>query len=324
MTTKRKSRKWGTEKKWFSSSEAARYLGVSVDTIRQLDESGELRAGRTKGGHRRFSRKALDAYLTRKGRGGSTRKGRGGSPGVQERPRRPSRPVERPEPIPDPLEEDPEEFEPGDEYDEPFVEPPPPPAPPINPLERFAREMEERRKREEAEAPLRRLVTLKQYGLNQIGWGIPDSWHARVAAALESYVTLKTFPAWVSDVGAYRIVRGKVEEVLQPYHDEVARKKAEQTRREEEAANKRRQEEEEVREERRVQELINDGMRHARSETMFDWESDDRDRALRDVERMLKDSVESDWTEHEVKDAVNDELNEWEDDDPEADEEVEP
>jgi len=315
MTTKRKSQKWGTEKKWFSSSEAARYLGVSVDTIRQLDESGELRAGRTKGGHRRFSRKALDAYLTRKGRGGSPR--------VQERPRRPSRPVERPEPIPDPLEEDPEDFEPGDQYDEPFVEAPPPPAPPINPLEKFAHEIDEWRKREKDEAPLRRLVTLKQYGLNQIGWGIPDSWHARVAAALESYVTLKTFPAWVSDVDAYRIVRGKVEEVLQPYHDEVARQKAEEARREEEAATKRRQQEEEAQEERRVQELINDGMRHARSETMFDWESDDRDRALRDVERMLKDSVESDWTEHEVKDAVNDELNEWEDDDPEADEEVE-
>ena len=203
------------------------------------------------------------------------------------------------------------------------MEAPPPPPPPVNPLEKFAREMEERRKREKDEAPLRRLVILKQYGLNQIGWGIPDSWHARVAAALESYVTLKTFPAWVSDVDAYRIVRGKVEEALQPYHDEVARKKAEETRREEEAANKRRQEEEEAQEGRRVQELINDGMRHARSETMFDWESDDRDRALRDVERMLKDSVESDWTEHEVKDAVNDELDEWEDDDPEADEEVE-
>src|SRR5207244_8074138 len=105
MATKGKSQRWGTEKKWFSSSEAARYLGVSVDTIRQLDESGELRAGRTKGGHRRFSRKALDAYLTRKGRGGSPR--------VQERPRTPSRRVERPEPIPDALEEDPENFEPG-------------------------------------------------------------------------------------------------------------------------------------------------------------------------------------------------------------------
>ena len=315
MTTKRKSQKWGTEKKWFSSSEAARYLGVSVDTIRQLDESGELRAGRTKGGHRRFSRKALDVYLTRKGRGGSPR--------VQERPRRPSRPVDRPEPVPDPLEEDPEDFEPGDEHHERFVEAPPPPPPPPNPLEKLAREMAERKKRDAEEAPLRRLATLKQYGLSQVPYGTPDMWRAKVAAALEGFVTLKTFPDWIDDSQAYRIVHGKVEEVLQPYHDEVARKKAEETRREEEAANKRRQEEEEAQEGRRVQELINDGMRHARSETMFDWESDDRDRALRDVERMLKDSVESDWTEHEVKDAVNDELDEWEDDDPEADEEVE-
>src|SRR5438093_3587534 len=266
MTTKRKSQKWGTEKKWFSSSEAARYLGVSVDTIRQLDESGELRASRTKGGHRRFSREALDAYPARKGRGGTKR-----TP-ERRKPRRHA--VARPGPVPEPLDDDTGDFEPGDEEFEPFVEAPSPrpPPPPINPLERFAREMEERRKREEAEAPLRRLVTLKQYGLNQIGWGIPDSWHARVAAALESYVTLKTFPAWVSDVDAYRIVRGKVEEVLQPYHDEVARQKAEEARREEEAATKRRQQEEEAQEERRVQELIDDGMRYARSETLLDWD----------------------------------------------------
>jgi excisionase family DNA binding protein len=315
MTTKRKSQRWGTEKKWFSSSEAARYLGVSADTIRQLDESGELRASRTKGGHRRFSRKALDPYLARKGGGRSPR--------VRERPKRPPRPVARPGPIPDPIEDDPEGFEPGDEAFEPFVEAPPPPPPPLDPVEKFAREMAERREREEAERSLRRLTTLKQYGLNQIGWGIPDGWHTRVAAALESYVTLKAFPAWVSDVDAYRIVRGKVEEVLQPYHDEVARKKAEETRREEEAATKRRQEEEEAQEERRLQELIDDGMRYARSETLFDWDSDDRARALGDIERMLKDSVEADWTEQDVKDTVDDELDEWEDNNLEDDKEEE-
>src|SRR2546425_315198 len=171
MTTKRKPRRWGTGKKWFSSSEAARYLGVSVDTIRQLDESGELRASRTKGGHRRFSREALDAYLARKGRGGPKH--------IQERPKPRSRAVARPIPVHEPLDEDPEDFEPGDEYYEPFAEAPSPPPPPINPLERFTREMEERRKRDAEEAPLRRLVTLKQYGLTQIGWGVPDSWHAR-------------------------------------------------------------------------------------------------------------------------------------------------
>src|SRR5437667_8545017 len=140
MTTKRKSHKWGTGKKWFSSSEAARYLGVSVDTIRQLDESGELRASRTKGGHRRFSRSALDAQLARKGRGGTKR-----TP-ARPKPRRHA--VARPGPVPEPLDDDPDDFEPGDEYYEPFVEAPPPLPPALNPMETFARELEERKNRE--------------------------------------------------------------------------------------------------------------------------------------------------------------------------------
>ena len=162
---------------------------------------------------------------------------------------------------------------------------------------------------------------MKQYGLNQIGWGIPDSLRAKVAAALESFVTVKNFPEWIGDAQAFAIVRGKVEETLQPYHVEVSRKKAEQARQEEEAASRRREQEDEARAERRIQELIDDGMRHARSEPLFDWDSDDRDRVLRDVERMLKDSVEADWTEQDVKDAVSDELDEWEDDDTDDEEE---
>src|SRR5690349_23613261 len=98
MTTKGKSRRWETEKNWFSSSEAARYLGVSVDTIRQLDESGELRASRTKGGHRRFSRKALDAYLARKGSGGTKR--------TQARPKPRWHAVARPGTVLEPLDDD--------------------------------------------------------------------------------------------------------------------------------------------------------------------------------------------------------------------------
>src|SRR5437870_6567748 len=110
MATKGKSQRWGTEKKWFSSSEAARYLGVSVDTIRQLDESGQLRATRTKGGHRRFSRKALDAYLARSGRDNKRK---------EEHPKLRSCFVSRPEPDPAPFADDVEDFEPGDEDFEP-------------------------------------------------------------------------------------------------------------------------------------------------------------------------------------------------------------
>src|SRR3989442_1916475 len=73
MTTKARRERRGTAKRWFSSSQAARYLGVSVDTIRDLDESGELQAERTKGGHRRFSREKLDAYLGKTQRGRNVR-----------------------------------------------------------------------------------------------------------------------------------------------------------------------------------------------------------------------------------------------------------
>ena len=311
MTTKRKPQRWGTEKKWFSTSEAARYLGVSVDKVRQLDESGELPAERTKGGHRRFSRKALDAYLARKGGGCKPR--------TNERPKRTPRHIARPEPVRDAIDDEAERFEPGDEEFEPLIGA----SPPLSPMEQLARDVAEGRKRDEAEALERRLATLKQHGLNQVGWGIPDVWRARVAAALESYVTLKAFPAWVSDTEGYRIVRGKVEEILQPYHDQVARKKREETLREEEAATKRREQDAEAEEERKIQRLIADGMRHARVEIPFDWGYDDTTRALRDVERMLKDSVEGDWTDQDVKDAVDDELDAWEDDDPEDDEEEE-
>ena len=301
MEAKRKQKR-KHDSAWLTTSEAARYLGVSVDKMRELDESGELRASRTKGGHRRFSRKALDAYLARKGAGASRR--------TQERPKPPSRPVLRPQPIPDVTEDDPEDFEPGDEEIEAFIEAPPPPPPPIDPFEKFAREMAERRKREQEEAPLRRLVTLKQHGLNQIPYGTPDIWRARVAAVLEGCVTAKAFPDWINDSQAYAIVRGKVEEVLQPYHEEVARKKAEEARKEEEA-----------RDVRRVQQLIEFGKRHTSSETLFGWDSEPRERALRDVERMLDERVEADWTEQDVKDAVKDELDKWDEDDTEDDEE---
>src|SRR3989442_14537314 len=95
------------------------------------------------------------------------------------------------------------------------------------PLEKLAREREERRKHVKDEAPLRRLTPLKQYGLNQIGWGIPDSWHARVAAAFESYVTLNTFPRWGTHGRDYQIVPGKDEEDLHAYHDDRGRKQTE-------------------------------------------------------------------------------------------------
>jgi excisionase family DNA binding protein len=47
----------------FTSSEAARYLGVSLATVRRWSNAGHLPGYRTPGGQRRFSRIQLDQFL---------------------------------------------------------------------------------------------------------------------------------------------------------------------------------------------------------------------------------------------------------------------
>jgi excisionase family DNA binding protein len=48
----------------FTSSQAARYLGVSLATIRRWADAGHLSCYRTPGGQRRFSRDQLDSFLS--------------------------------------------------------------------------------------------------------------------------------------------------------------------------------------------------------------------------------------------------------------------
>jgi excisionase family DNA binding protein len=48
----------------FTSSQAARYLGVSLATIRRWADAGHLSCYRTPGGQRRFSRDQLDAFIS--------------------------------------------------------------------------------------------------------------------------------------------------------------------------------------------------------------------------------------------------------------------
>ena len=47
----------------FTSSQAARYLGVSLATIRRWADAGHLGCYRTPGGQRRFSREQLDGFV---------------------------------------------------------------------------------------------------------------------------------------------------------------------------------------------------------------------------------------------------------------------
>ena len=57
----------------FTSSEAARYLGVSLATVRRWTDAGHIACYRTPGGQRRFSREQLDAFVTSMSRGDGRR-----------------------------------------------------------------------------------------------------------------------------------------------------------------------------------------------------------------------------------------------------------
>ena len=48
----------------FTSSQAARYLGVSLATIRRWTDAGHISCYRTPGGQRRFSRVQLDEFIS--------------------------------------------------------------------------------------------------------------------------------------------------------------------------------------------------------------------------------------------------------------------
>src|SRR6202453_1001289 len=47
----------------FTSSQAARYLGVSLATVRRWTDAGHIACYRTPGGQRRFSRVQLDDFI---------------------------------------------------------------------------------------------------------------------------------------------------------------------------------------------------------------------------------------------------------------------
>lgn len=47
----------------YSAGEAAKFLGVSIGTIRKWSDDGHLRSMRTPGGHRRYSHEDLMDFL---------------------------------------------------------------------------------------------------------------------------------------------------------------------------------------------------------------------------------------------------------------------
>ena len=58
-----------TEPDWLTLGQAAKYLGVAQSTIRKWSDVGRVPAFYTPGGHRRYRRGDLDAFLERSGPG---------------------------------------------------------------------------------------------------------------------------------------------------------------------------------------------------------------------------------------------------------------
>jgi excisionase family DNA binding protein len=65
----------GSEPDWLTLGQAAKFLGVAQSTIRKWSDQGRLPAFYTPGGHRRYRRSDLDAFLERSGPGGKTKEG---------------------------------------------------------------------------------------------------------------------------------------------------------------------------------------------------------------------------------------------------------
>jgi excisionase family DNA binding protein len=59
----------GAETEWMTLGQAAKYLGVAQSTIRKWSDLGRVPAFYTPGGHRRYRRTDLDAFLDRSGPG---------------------------------------------------------------------------------------------------------------------------------------------------------------------------------------------------------------------------------------------------------------
>jgi excisionase family DNA binding protein len=63
------------ETEWLTLGQAARFLGVAQSTIRKWSDQGRVPAFYTPGGHRRYRRSDLEAFLDRSGPGGKAKPG---------------------------------------------------------------------------------------------------------------------------------------------------------------------------------------------------------------------------------------------------------
>lgn len=282
--------------KLLTIGEAAKLLGLQVDTIRKLERAGQIRAVRTEGGHRRFTPEEIDRHRAAGRRGATARSVRRSPARPKDSARQPARHAvsgectARPPALARPAYTAPTPPQPA-----PQAAPSPArPAAASDPFEAY------------------RLEGIKAEGRAAIPWGTPAEWQGKVIAELERFVTPTQFPSslWASQ--AAEIVRARVVEVLRPYHEAQEKAAAERKAADEKAEQDARLKAES---DRCRSALIRHGNIHALRETLS-WRAAGYE-ARAEVERILARDVVHDLTELEVESLVDEVLDQWEDDDDE-------
>ena len=250
---------------------AARCLGLSVDTVRALVQTGELEDIRTSGGHRRFDPAVLDAHMARHSR------------------RRTRRSQDFHEPRPDAEWHEPQAREPR-ALRALATEPKPALEESTNSLTRIVDQFVENA----------RLDELRSYGRSLIPYDATAGARSAVIETLASYVNASRYPATTPSWEARQAIEAKVAAVLEPFNAEAARVAEMKAAKEARRAIR-------VRDEQRLDSLIECGKRHAFGKTRG-WDVDDAEEARADVLEALEDEVEADWTEREVNELVDEVL----------------
>ncbi len=282
-------------KSLLSIGEAARRLGLSVDTVRELERNGALKAVRTPGGHRRFDPAQLDAYLARRSRPNTGRQRARAPTPLAPTQRAAALDDEPPEGLPDDAWDDPEPFEP----------PAPRPAAPTpkSPHEQLVEQITRSTERLVEE---NRLGGLKSYARSLIPYDASATARSAVLEIVATYITAARFPASMPLWEARQAIHAKVTAIMEPF-EEVAARAAE--RKAEADARKAERE----REEHQVKSLIERGKSRTFLHT-FRWDRDDAADARAAVLEALEDEVEADWTERDVNELVDEVLEEWNED----------
>lgn len=287
--------------KHLTIGEAAKKLGLQVDTLRKLETNGKITAVRTNGGHRRFAEAEVDRFQkSRRGRGKNSQKR---NPSTGEFAGHEADFANDPDEFDEDLSIQDVDAEALASYRPP---PPPRPAPAPQPAPPFVPQTLPSLF-DPAETERIRLQGIRAAGQTAIPWGTPADWYRNVVVDLQRYVTTGQFPAELPLYKAIELVTARVETVLRPWRE--AEEKAKRAKEAKEAS------------ERQRNALIAKGNEYARRETA-PWDYHAKLEAWDEVRNILLRDVEPDMTDREVEDLVDEVLERWddgEDDDGEED-----